>query len=81
MIGKAYSLTQSQLRFRNLKMSLVSLDVRGKLFKTSVETLRKFPASRLAEIVSSANNNLQDVISLDVNPEYFSLVIDWLRYT
>ena len=62
-------------------MSLVSLDVGGKLFKTSLETLRKFPASKLAEIVSSANNNnLQDVISLDVDPEYFSVVLNWLRY-
>ena len=62
-------------------MSLVSLDVGGKLFKTSLETLRKFPASKLAEIVSSANNNnLQDVISLDIDPEYFSVVINWLRY-
>ena len=81
MIGKAYALTQSQLRFRNLKMSLVSLDVRGKLFKTSLETLRKFPASKLAEVGSSANNNLQDVISLDLDPEYFSVVLNWLRYT
>ena len=32
-------------------MSLVSLDVGGKLFKTSLETLNKYPASKLAGIV------------------------------
>ena len=62
-------------------MSLVSLDVGGKLFKTSLETLNKYPASKLARIVNSVDNNLKEVISLDINPEYFSVVLDWLRYS
>ena len=44
--------------------------------ETTRETLTKFPDSRLAEMV---NTTKEEVLRLDINPEYFRPILDWLR--
>lgn len=57
-------------------MSRLKLNVSGKIFETTKETLVKFPDSKLAQMVS---DNKVDVVHLDIDPVYFRAVLDWLR--
>ena len=57
-------------------MSWVKLNVGGEMFETTTETLTKFPDSRLAELV---NSNKEDVLRLDLDPECFRHVLNYLR--
>ena len=58
-------------------MSWVKLNVGGEVIETTMETLTKFPDSQLAEMVNSSKN--EDVFRLDLDPEYFRPVLNWLR--
>ena len=57
-------------------MFWVKLNVGGEMFETTTETLTKFPHSRLAELV---NSNKEDVLRLDLDPESFRHVLNYLR--
>ena len=57
-------------------MSWVKLNVGGEMVETKRETLTKFPDSRLAEMVNSTKKG---VLRLDLDPEYFRPVLNWLR--
>ena len=62
--------------------SVVKLDVGGVRVVTRVETLTKFPDSRLAKsfLATKTNSNSSgEVFAIDINPEYFSVILDWLR--
>ena len=59
-------------------MSWMKLNVGGEMLETTRETLTKFPDSRLAEMVNSTNK-LWDVLRLDLDPEYFRPLLNWLR--
>ena len=59
-------------------MSWVKLNVGGEIFETTRETLNKFPDSRLAEMVNSSKKD-DDVLRLDLDPNYFHPVLNWLR--
>ena len=58
-------------------MSWVKLNVGGEKLETSRETLTKYPDSRLAEMVNSTK--AEEVLQLDLDPEYFRPVLNWLR--
>ena len=58
-------------------MSWVKLNVGGKMFETTRETLTKFPDSQLAEMVNSTKDGY--VLRLDLDPEYFRPILNWLR--
>ena len=55
----------------------LKLNVGGEMFETTRETLTKFPDSQLAKMVKSNKNN--DALCLDLDPEYFRPVLNWLR--
>ena len=57
-------------------MSWVKLNVGCEMFETTTETLTKFPDSLLAELV---NSNKEDVLRLDLDPESFRHVLNYLR--
>ena len=59
-------------------MSWVKLNVGGEMMETTRETLTKYPDSRLAEMVNSTYK-FSDVLRLDLDPEYFRPVLNWLR--
>ena len=59
-------------------MSWLKLNVGGEMLETTRETLTKLPDSRLAEMVNSTNK-LCDVLRLDLDPEYFRPLLNWLR--
>jgi len=58
-------------------MSWVKLNVGGEMMETTRETLTKFPDSKLAEMVNSTKDD--EVLRLDLDPEYFRPVLNWLR--
>ena len=58
-------------------MSWVKLNVGGEVFETTRETLTKLPDSQLAGMVNSSKD--EDVLRLDLDPEYFRPVLNWLR--
>ena len=63
-------------------MSWVKLNVGGEMMETKRETLTKFPDSRLAKsfLATKTNSNSSgEVFAIDINPEYFSVILDWLR--
>ena len=58
-------------------MSWVKLNVGGGMLETTRETLTKFPDSQLAEMVR--NTKKGDDLRLDLDPEYFRPILNWLR--
>ena len=58
-------------------MSRIKLNVGGEMMETTRETLTKFPDSRLAEMVNSSKDD--EVFFLDLDPDYFRPVLNWLR--
>ena len=59
------------------RMSWVKLNVGGEMLETSRATLTKYPDSRLAELVNSTKDD--EVLRLDLDPDYFRPVLNWLR--
>ena len=66
--------------------SILKLDVGGRLFKTNIKTLCKYPDSMLCAMFSHTNSGLTPMpqtekghFFLDVNPINFGVVLDWLR--
>ena len=55
----------------------VKLSVGRKVFETWRTTLTKYPHSQLAVMANSIKN--EDVLCLDLDPEYFRSVLNWLR--
>ena len=58
-------------------MAWLKLNVGGEMFETTRETLTKFPDSQLAKMVESLKD--EEVLRLDLDPEYFRPVLNWLR--
>ena len=55
----------------------MKLNVGGEMMETTQETLSKFPNSRLAELVNSTKE--QETLRLDLDPQYFCPILNWLR--
>lgn len=65
-------------------VNVVTLDVGGKIFKTSRETLIKYPMSVLGVMFSSSSRrklkcNAEGVVFLDAPPKVFAYVLAWLQ--
>ena len=65
-------------------LSILELDVGGQLFKTNIQTLRKYPGSMLFSMFCHTKLHLiprtgKGHFFLDVNPINFGVVLDWLR--
>ena len=65
-------------------LSILELDVGGQLFKTNIQTLRKYPGSMLFSMFCHTKLHLiprteKRHFFLDVNPIHFGVVLDWLR--
>ena len=67
------------------KLQLVSLDVGGKIFKTKMETLTKYPDSALARmftdpvIEETLTKTENGEYFLDVDPDDFEVIMKFLR--
>lgn len=68
-------------------MNLVKLNVGGQILETKQETLIKYPESSLAKIFQQDPVSMQDddaytnkTFFIDSDPEYFKLVLTWLRF-
>ena len=66
--------------------SIVTLDVGGKIFRTYIQTLTKYPESLLAVMFSHTDKGMAPMPKtkdgyyfLDVNPVYFELILSLLR--
>ena len=66
--------------------SIITLDVGGKIFRTYIQTLTKYPESLLAVMFSHTDKGMAPMPKtkdgyyfLDVNPVYFELILDYLR--
>ena len=57
----------------------VELNVGGEIFLATIETLTKFPNSKLAEIAEMYNIGIRYDGLLDIDPVYFRAVLNWLR--
>ena len=64
----------------------IRINVGGQVFETSLQTVTKFPESKLARMFSSEMED-EDVmmtketkdVYLDLDPQCFSSVLTWLR--
>ena len=54
----------------------VELNVGGEIFWATIETLTKFPNSKLAEFLMVP---YPKQIPIDIDPVYFRAVLNWLR--
>ena len=66
--------------------SILKLDVGGQLFKTNIQTLRKYPESMLCTMFNHTESGLTPMpkteeghFFLDVDPIYFRVILNWLR--
>ena len=63
---------------------IITLDVGGQIFKTTRNTLTKYPSSILTQMFSQGLSTIQKTEDgnyfLDINPEYFSVILDFLRF-
>ena len=66
--------------------SIISLDVSGKLFETTLATLSRYPDSMLARMFGHSENGLPAMPKtqnghyfLEVNPDSFRIILNWLR--
>ena len=57
--------------------SWVELNVGGKMLLSKRETLIQYQDSKLAKMVNSTKDG--DVVRLDLDSEYFSPILNWLR--
>lgn len=62
---------------------ILTLDVGGKIFKVLRETIMKFPTSTVALVISGKDSNnlivYEGTYFFDRNPDYFSVILDYLR--
>jgi len=66
--------------------SIIKLNVGGQIFETSVHTLTKYPGSMLCAMFSHTQNGIspmpktsEGLFFLDADPEYFRVILNWLR--
>ena len=66
--------------------SIIKLNVGGQIFQTCVHTLTKYEGSMLCAMFSYTKNGLTPMpktneghFFLDADPEYFRIVLNWLR--
>lgn len=60
----------------------MGVDVGGRLFVTSRDTLKKHPTSRLAMLVDSKPTYIQDglpVLFIDCDPQFFNIILHFCR--
>ena len=67
--------------------SIITIDVGGKIFKSQIETLTKFPKSKLAKFLNQQDQGMAPMEKLrngayflDADPSYFKEILDYLRY-
>ena len=77
--GEANSMMASQ--------SIIKLDVGGQIFQTNISTLSKYPGSMLSAMFSHTDAGLSPMpkteaghFFLDMNPKFFEIVLEWLRF-
>lgn len=56
--------------------SWVKINVGGQVFETSLETVTKYPSSKLAAMFQQE----REIFTLDLDPQYFRVILSWLRY-
>ena len=66
--------------------SVIKLDVGGQIFQTTISTLSKYPGSMLSAMFSHTDAGIVPMpkteaghFFLDVNPNFFEIVLEWLR--
>ena len=59
-------------------MSWIQLNVGGVMMETTLSTVTKYPDSALARMFHNHNEGV--VYNIDCNPEYFKVILEWLRY-
>ena len=59
--------------------SIVSLNVGGTIFQTRPETLLKYENSKLAKMYEEGKKIKNTNFFLDQNPDYFKVILDFLR--
>ena len=69
-----------------MSSGIITLDVSGEIFETTLTTLSKYPNSMLARMFAHSENGLpamqktkNDHYFLDVNPNSFRIILNWLR--
>ena len=76
-------------RSQNIEISdsIITIDVGGEIFKTQMNTLTKFPESRLAKFLNQQDQGMAPMEKLrngayflDADPSYFKEILDYLRY-
>ena len=64
-------------------MNWVKLNVGGHILETKLETLTKYPESALAKMFPQDDVSMHEDVNgtyfIDADPEYFKLVLTWLR--
>ena len=76
-----------QARQGKMSSKWIKINVGGQVFETSLQTVTKFPESKLAKMFSSETGD-EDVMMtketkdfyLDLDPQSFSSVLTWLRW-
>ena len=53
----------------------IKMKVGGQMFETSLETVIKYPDSKLAAMFQTE----REIFNLDLDPQYFSVILSWLR--
>ena len=61
-------------------MSWIQLNVGGVMMETMLSTVTKYPDSALARMFHNHSEGSVGVYNIDCNPEYFKLILEWLRY-
>ena len=59
--------------------SIVSLNVGGTIFQTSPLTMLKYPGSKMQKMFKEGQRNKNLTFFLDEDPEYFRIVLNFLR--
>ena len=64
--------------------SIITIDVGGQIFKTHINTLTKFPDSKLAIMFKNHQDQgmapIEKTYFLDANPSHFKEILEYLRY-
>ena len=67
--------------------SIIKLDVGGQIFQTTISTLAKYPGSMLSAMFHHTDAGMSPMpkteaghFFLDVNPKFFEIVLEWLRF-
>ena len=69
-----------------MSSGIITLDVSGELFETTLATMSKYPDSMLARMFAHSENGLPAMPKtknghyfLEVNPDSFKIILNWLR--